>query len=52
MQTTTKQHWQNGHSVRGNHFHALAWQLGPIGFLLCWQLKDKKYFNFEAYKLV
>jgi hypothetical protein len=52
MKKTELEHWTNGHFIRGNAFHSLAWQVSNIGFLLSIQLRGKKYFNFEIFKLV
>ena len=52
MKTTEQCHWVNGHSIRGTAFHSIAWQVLKLGFLLSIQLRGKKYFNFEMFKLI
>ena len=52
MRKTELKHWINGHYIRGNAFHSIAWQLLSFGFLLSIQLKGKKYFNFEIFNLI
>ena len=52
MKQTELKHWVNGHQIRGNHFHSISWQILKLGFLLSIQLRGKKYFNFELFKLI
>lgn len=51
MKTTEKRLWSNGHYIRGNRFHSIAWTMLNYGFLLSIQLRKKKYFKFDIYKL-
>ena len=52
MEKTELKHWTNGHHIRGNSFNTFAFQFKNIGFLLCIQLREKRYFNFEIFKLI
>lgn len=51
MKKTEKKYWQNGYSIRGEHFHQIGLSLFNYAILVSWSIKTKSLY-LTQYKLV